>query len=128
MIHPYIQTLSGQIDILHLGPRFAPFEDICFLVPRPHLIKQLNDGWNRKLTIVCAPAGYGKTTLLSQWLDKNTNPIAWLTLDENDNDLAVFLNYFVVAVQRKFPNFGQATLNLLKAPQSPPLDQIAVYR
>jgi LuxR family maltose regulon positive regulatory protein len=94
------------------------------LVPRPHLINRLNDGLDRKLTLVCAPAGYGKTTLLSQWLADSAHPVAWLSLDENDNDLVVFLSYFVAAVQTIFPEAGQATRSLLEAPQKPPLDYI----
>lgn len=94
------------------------------LVLRSHLIERLNDGLNRKLTLVCAPAGYGKTTLLSQWLADSSHPVAWLSLDENDNNLVVFLSYFVTAIQRIFPETGQATLNLLEAPQKPPLEHI----
>jgi LuxR family maltose regulon positive regulatory protein len=94
------------------------------LITRSHLIERLNNGFNRKLTLVSAPAGSGKTTLLSQWLDDCPHPVAWLSLDENDNNLVVFLSYFVAAVQRIFPEAGQATLNLLDAHQKPPLDYI----
>jgi LuxR family maltose regulon positive regulatory protein len=94
------------------------------LIPRPHLIKKLTDGLDRKLSLVCAPAGYGKTTLISQWLADSSRPVVWLALDENDNDLGVFLGYFMAAVQSKYQIFDHATLDLLKAPQLPPLDQI----
>ncbi|MFC2054994.1 LuxR C-terminal-related transcriptional regulator [Chloroflexota bacterium] len=94
------------------------------LVPRSHLIKRLNDGLNRKLTIVSAPAGYGKTTLLSQWLADSLHPVSWLSLDENDNDPIAFLRYFVAAVQTIFPAAGQASLSMLEAPQKPSLEHI----
>ncbi|MFC1922254.1 integrase core domain-containing protein [Chloroflexota bacterium] len=95
------------------------------LVTRPQLIKQLNDGLNRKLTLVCAPAGYGKTTLLSQWLADRLHPVSWLSLDENDNDPITFLSYFVAAVQTIFPAACQATLSMLEAPQKPSLVHIS---
>ena len=59
------------------------------LVPRPRLLEQLNAP--HSLTFILAPAGYGKTTLLSTWLDTCSVPNAWLSLDEHDNDLAVFV-------------------------------------
>jgi LuxR family maltose regulon positive regulatory protein len=94
------------------------------LINRSHLIKRLNDGLNRKLTLVCAPAGYGKTTILSQWLADSSHPVAWLSLDENDNNLFVFLSYFVATVQTIFPEAGRVTLSLLEAPQRPTLEHI----
>ena len=61
------------------------------LVSRPRLIERLNAGLQRKLTLVSAPAGFGKTTLLSEWIGESANqrcgrPVAWLSLDEGDND------------------------------------------
>jgi LuxR family maltose regulon positive regulatory protein len=96
------------------------------LIPRPQLIKRLNDGLNRKLSLVCAPAGYGKTTLLGQWLADIPQSIAWLSLDENDNDLDVFLSYFLAALQTIIPAAGQDTLSLLQAPQKLPLEHITI--
>jgi LuxR family maltose regulon positive regulatory protein len=96
------------------------------LIHRPQLIERLNEGLNRKLTLVCAPAGYGKTTLISQWLVDGSRPIAWLSLDENDNDLIVFLNYIVKAIQTKFPEVGRAILSELEAPQKLPLEHLTV--
>lgn len=69
------------------------------LVPRLRLIKRLNAGLHRKLTLVSAPAGYGKTTLVSEWLRGTDRPCAWLSLDESDNDPARFLTYLVAALQ-----------------------------
>ena len=74
------------------------------LVPRPRLIERLNAGVHRKLTLVSAPAGFGKTTLVSEWVQAMggaTPPIAiaWLSLDEGDNDPTRFLAYFIAALQ-----------------------------
>ncbi len=69
------------------------------LVSRPRLIELLNAGLHRKLTLVSAPAGFGKTTLLSEWVAQCDRPVAWLSLDEGDNDVARFLAYFVAALR-----------------------------
>ena len=71
------------------------------IVPRSHLLEQLDknlwqgNGFNRKLTLVSAPAGYGKTTLTINWLQDGENDIAWLSLDENDNDPIRFFLYLI---------------------------------
>ncbi len=69
------------------------------MVSRPRLVEQLNSGLHRKLTLISAPAGFGKSTLLSEWTGQSERPVAWLSLDEGDNDLARFLAYFVEAVR-----------------------------
>jgi LuxR family maltose regulon positive regulatory protein len=69
------------------------------LVPRPRLTERLNAGLDRKLTLISAPAGFGKTTLLSEWIAGCGRPVAWVSLDEGDNDLARFWAYFVAALQ-----------------------------
>ena len=91
------------------------------VIARPHLLERLSRGLTRKLTLITAPAGYGKTTLVSAWLAQ----LAWLSLDEYDNDLGLFLRYLVAAVQTVFPEAGANTLNLLLAPQLPPLNYLA---
>ena len=70
------------------------------LVPRPRLIERLNEGLHRKLTLISAPAGFGKTTLVSDTLRRLDLPIAWLSLDENDNEASRFLNYTIAALQK----------------------------
>jgi LuxR family maltose regulon positive regulatory protein len=92
------------------------------LVQRARLLKLLDDGLDRKLTVVSAPAGYGKTTLLSAWAATCECPVAWLSLDEGDNDPARFLAYLVAAVQAIEATFGVEILTLLQTPQSAKID------
>ena len=90
-------------------------------IPRPQLFEQL-DGWQqRPLTLVSAPAGYGKSTLVSSWIESLDDPAAWLSLDENDNDLELFLTYFLACVQTSFPNAVDETLALIGGAELPPL-------
>ena len=69
------------------------------LVPRPHLYDRLNEGSNRKLTLVSATAGFGKSTLISGWLAERGVQVAWLSLDQGDNDPVRFWTYLIVAIQ-----------------------------
>lgn len=90
------------------------------LIPRPHLIDRLNEGLPGKLTLISAPAGFGKTTLVSAWLDQLNLPAAWLSLDEEDNELARFLTYFIAALQTVQPEVGTELLALLQSSPLPP--------
>jgi LuxR family maltose regulon positive regulatory protein len=89
------------------------------LVTRPRLIERLKEGLARPLTLVSAPAGFGKTTLVTEWLHSAERPFTWLSLDEGDNDPARFLAYFVAALQKIDPAIGQAALAMLQTPQPP---------
>ena len=77
------------------------------LVPRPRLVNKLNIGLLGKLTLISAPAGFGKTTLVSEWVAGCEQSVAWLSLDEDDNDPARFLIYVVASLQRLNKDFGQ---------------------
>ena len=89
------------------------------LVSRPRLIKRLNAGIAHKLTLISAPAGFGKTTLVNAWLRSTDQPVIWFSLDKGDNDLVRFLNYLVAALRRVDDEIGQAAQHLLQAPQLP---------
>ena len=95
-------------------------------VLRPHLIERLNDGLARgcKLTLISAPAGFGKTTLVSEWIANCRCPVAWLSLDEGDNDLTRFLVYFIAAMQTIAPTIGEGVLDPLQSPQPPSTESI----
>jgi len=95
------------------------------VVHRVRVRERLERGLHRPVTLVCAPAGYGKTTLLSDWLAGSGYPYIWLSLDESDNDLAVFLNYFVAAIRIAYPQACTDTLGLLAAPELPPPTRLA---
>jgi len=96
------------------------------LVPRPQLTGWLDERRHRRLTLVSAPAGYGKSTLISSWLDFCNYPHTWLTLDEGDNDLSVFLTYFLEAIRIIFPDAANNTQALLAALTQPPIKELAV--
>ena len=95
------------------------------LVQRLPLIEYLNRGLDRSLTLVAAPAGFGKTTLVLSWLAACQKPSVWLSLDENDNDLAIFLRYFIAAVRTRYPQACENTKGLLEADSTPALDFVA---
>jgi LuxR family maltose regulon positive regulatory protein len=109
------------------------------VVLRLRLVERLNEGLQRKLILISAPAGFGKTTLVSSWIaDLQTraasqekianrdsriqNPVAWLSLDEGDNDLTRFLVYLVAALQTIAPMVGAGVLAALQSPQPPPTE------
>ncbi len=108
------------------------------LVPRPHLIERMNTGLNHKLTLISTPAGFGKTTLLSEWAAGCGQPVAWVSLDEGDNDPARFLAYLVAALQtlvckdiegiearRKHAgNIGADVLTAIHSPQPPSIESV----
>jgi LuxR family maltose regulon positive regulatory protein len=94
------------------------------LVSRPRLVDQLNAGLDKKLTLIAAPAGFGKTTLLSEWIPKSPRRVTWLFLDEGDNDPAQFWAYFIASLQGLHPDLGASALALIQSPQAPPLKSI----
>jgi len=95
------------------------------LVPRWRLIEQLSAALTSKLTLVSAPAGFGKSTLLASWGKQvEAASIAWLSLDENDNDLVRFLTYFVAALQTINQEIGEGILTVLQSPGTPNSDII----
>jgi LuxR family maltose regulon positive regulatory protein len=107
------------------------------LVVRPRLLNELFEGLHHKLTLISAPAGFGKTTLVTEWLDSikseinngnKTRPnIAWISLDRDDNDPTRFLSYFIAALNQieGIDTFlGKGSLSMLQSPQSPPTETI----
>src|SRR5206468_11794110 len=90
------------------------------VVLRPRLIERLNEGMHRKLTLISAPAGFGKTTLLSAWVAGCERQVAWLSLDEGDSDPTRFLTYLVAALRTIAATLGEGVLGALQSPQPPP--------
>src|SRR5207248_75374 len=91
---------------------------------RSRLIERLNEGLHRKLTLIAAPAGVGKTTLVSAWVAGCDRQVAWLSLDKGDSDPTLFLTYLVAALQTIAPNIGEGVLGVLQSPQPPPTASI----
>jgi LuxR family maltose regulon positive regulatory protein len=96
------------------------------IILRPCLTERLNEGLHRKLTLISAPAGFGKTTLVSEWAAGSDQKIAWLSLDEGDHDPTRFLTYLVAALQTIAANIGKGVLAILESPQPPPIESILI--
>jgi len=96
------------------------------VVARPRLVEKLTAGMHGPLTLISAPVGYGKTTLMSEWHTGSGGdfPAAWLSLDSNDDDLERFLKYLTAALESIKPGIGSNTDSLLSSPQLPPLEAI----
>jgi LuxR family transcriptional regulator, maltose regulon positive regulatory protein len=94
------------------------------LVSRPRLVDRLNAGLDNKLTLIAAPAGFGKTTILSEWIQKSPCCVTWLSLDEGDNDPAQFWAYFIASLQGLHPDLGSKAFALIQSPQAPPIRSI----
>jgi LuxR family maltose regulon positive regulatory protein len=99
------------------------------LVPRPRLCERLDRGAASKLVLVSAPAGFGKTTLLAEWLAAGPAAggerlVAWLSLDRGDSDPVSFWGYVIAALRAVAPGVGEGALALLGAPQPPPVEAV----
>lgn len=94
------------------------------VVQRPRLIERLNEGLDRKLTLISASAGFGKTTLVSEWVAGCDRPVAWLSLDEGDIDSTRFLTHLVAALQTIEDHFGGGAVSALNSPQPPSTESV----
>jgi len=94
------------------------------VVRRAHLVERLSEGMDRKLTLISAPAGSGKTTLVSEWGADCGRPVAWVSLDEGDGEPARFLAYLIAALQTILPGIGIGELDALHSPQPPSIESI----
>jgi LuxR family maltose regulon positive regulatory protein len=134
--NPGAGPVSPPILTTKLYP--PPTRPASSVVPRPRLIERLNEGLHRTpgVTLVSAPAGFGKTTIVSEWVNdlrldapgesQIVNRVAWLSLDDGDNDPTRFLTYFIAALQQIDPNIGQTVQGMLHAtqPQLPPIETL----
>lgn len=94
------------------------------LVSRPRLVDCLNEGLDKKLTLIAAPAGFGKTTLLSEWIPQSPRCVTWLSLDPEDNDPIRFWTYFISSLQSVSPQLGEQALILVQNHQTLPVNSI----
>jgi len=94
-------------------------------IHRSQLISLLNEGLERRLTLISAPPGFGKTMLLASWVKECGLPAAWISLDEGDNDIIRLLSYLLTALQTVQPGLGDDALQVLQTPQLP-IQQVLV--
>ncbi len=94
------------------------------LISRQRLIDRLNAGQDKKLTLIAAPAGFGKTTLLSEWIPRSPHCVTWLSLDEGDNSPSRFWMYFIAALQTISPELGRGVQALLPSLQPHDIESI----
>ncbi len=118
----FLPLLSTKFNIPSTGAK---------IVRRPRLLRLLDQSLNQNttLTLVCGPAGYGKTTIVSDWLQTSQkihpDQFAWLTLERGDNDLTRFLTYFITALRGIRPKFGEGVLKVLQTHKPPPVPVLA---
>src|SRR5215469_1496466 len=120
-----IQESTPCNDQLLITKFFVPASPYT-LISRPRLTALLDEGLQRKLTLLSAPAGSGKTTLLSTWIQSRPEgdlPVAWVSLDEGDNDPVRFWSYVITALDRSYPGIGQEALADLHA-RAPSIEYI----
>jgi LuxR family maltose regulon positive regulatory protein len=122
--------LGVQMDEMH---PFTPLRTKLYVPPlqstcisRPRLLKRMAEGFERKLTLISAPAGFGKTTLLVEWIHHKKKPVAWFSIDKKDNDPVHFLTYVIAGLRTLEASIGKAALTLLQSPQPPPLESILI--
>src|SRR6188508_1304067 len=96
-------------------------------IPRPRIYERLTEGQGRSLTLVCAPAGFGKTTVMADWLQDVRRPWVWVNLDETDNDFASFASLFISALRTVVPNAGRQALALAAQVERPALSQLTAF-
>jgi len=124
--HAPVSPLSGEASLqgLLLLAKLRPPRLPAQLIPRERLHALLDNGLQRKLTLVTAPAGYGKTTLITQWVNDPARsaqlpPVAWVSLEPEDNDPVRFWRYLLTACQAFQKNLGHSSLAQLLAGPSP---------
>ncbi|MGD8530583.1 MAG: LuxR C-terminal-related transcriptional regulator [Syntrophobacterales bacterium] len=118
-----MQTETTAIPLIHTKLQRPPVSPD--ILPRPRLLEFIDQGRKRPLTLISAPAGYGKSTLASRWLEVCECPCAWISLDEHDNDLRMFLSYVTNALGAIFPAAAEKTQRFLEARNLPPFSVLA---
>jgi LuxR family maltose regulon positive regulatory protein len=86
----------------------------------------MDEGFGRKFTLISAPAGFGKTTLLVDWVHKHKIPVAWFSVDKGDNDPLQFLTYVILGLQTLKEDIGKVSLTMLQSPEPPPIETILI--
>ena len=118
LVHPDPAHPRGELLAPLLATKLHQPRPRAQLVPRVHLVERLQQGLSGALTLISAPAGFGKTTLVSEWVAGCARPAAWLSLDEGDNDPARFLTYLVAALQTIAPNYWRRGVGCAPIPSA----------
>ena len=93
-------------------------------VSRPRLVERIEAGLARKMTLISSPAGFGKTTLLSEFAARSQRPVAWVSLDEEDNELIRFLSYTLAALRNVDPGLSDSVLGMIQSRNPEPIEKI----
>jgi LuxR family maltose regulon positive regulatory protein len=96
------------------------------IVERSNLIRKFDEALNSRLVLVTAPAGYGKTTLLSNYFERSNKSIAWVSLDDRDDEQIRFWSYFIAALQTLDASLGKTAQGMLQSTQQPPIENILI--
>ena len=113
---------TNHIDLARLQRPNLPSD----LILRPTLLAYLNENIHKSLTMVCAGAGFGKSTLISSWLQNLEYYSAWISIQVADSDLRLFLSHLIATIQAKVPGFGNAIQPLLQTVPLPPVEYLAI--
>ena len=113
-----------MVHVTLLQTKFYIPKSISDIVSRPRLLMMIESGIQGDLTLISASAGFGKTTLLSDWIEKSDPTIAWLSMDHGENDPAQFLIYLISALQTIAPGLGEALRGMLESSQPPPAESV----
>ena len=109
------EVAASEWDSLLATKLYVPHTQAGF-VPRPRLLARLDAGSARELSLLCAPAGFGKTALLADWIQARQRSVAWLSLDAGDNDPARFWRYAAAALDRVRPGIADGVAPLFGPP------------
>jgi LuxR family maltose regulon positive regulatory protein len=123
--HLWAGKLTGQQEPLLKTKLYLP-QARRPTVERPGLVARIEEGLRQALTLLSAPAGFGKTTLLVEWAQSSCVPVAWLSLDDGDNDPARFLAYLIHAVGSLWEGLSAASLEMARSPQPLPFQTVLV--
>ena len=123
-LHP-LPVYNTAMHALALAAKLTPPPPREGLIPRVRLSTWLATQSRARLTLVLAPAGFGKTTLLAQWRAETSDAVAWLTLDEYDNDPTRFWGYVAAALDKVAPGVGDHARSMLQSP-TPPATEVVI--
>lgn len=123
-IHRSIPFESGSVPLLETKLHIPQLHSS--LVFRDRLVERLNEGLNRRLILLSAPPGFGKTMLLAEWVRRSELPAAWLSLDSGDNDPLLFLRYLITALQPMIGDTGRGVLHLTRTFSPPAIEALVI--